>query len=47
MGQALEAAEKEVGAPIEVVGFLRFALGEGLERKASDFAAEVAAQLGD
>ncbi len=47
VAKALEAAEKEVGAPIQVAGFLRFALGEGLERKASDFAAEVAAQLGD
>jgi elongation factor Ts len=27
------------------VGFLRYALGEGIEKKQEDFAAEVAAQL--
>ncbi|MCE2510093.1 MAG: elongation factor Ts [Alphaproteobacteria bacterium] len=47
VAKAVAAAEKDVGAPIRVAGFVRFALGEGLERKDSDFAAEVAAQLGD
>ncbi len=47
VAKALEAAEKEIDAPIRVAGFIRFALGEGVERKESDFAAEVAAQLGD
>jgi len=37
---------KEVGAPIQVAGFVRFQLGEGIERKESDFAAEVAAASG-
>lgn len=41
--QALKEAEKEIGAPAKVTGFVRFALGEGIERAASDFAAEVAA----
>jgi elongation factor Ts len=41
-----EAAAKEAGAPIRVTGFARFALGEGIEKEQSDFAAEVAAQLG-
>ncbi len=45
-GEALEAAAKDLGAPIEVAGFHRFQLGEGVEREKSDFAAEVAAQLG-
>lgn len=43
--QAVEDAAKEVGAPIRVAGFIRYQLGEGIERKESDFAAEVAAQL--
>ena len=41
--QAVTAAEKEAGAPIKVKGFVRFALGEGIEKTESDFAAEVAA----
>jgi elongation factor Ts len=41
--QALKAAEKEIGAPARITGFVRFALGEGIERAETDFAAEVAA----
>lgn len=41
--KAVKAAEAGVGAPITVVGFVRFALGEGIEKEESDFAAEVAA----
>jgi elongation factor Ts len=44
--QAVEAAGEEAGAPVTVAGFLRFQLGEGIEREDSDFAAEVAATLG-
>ena len=40
--KAVEAASKALGAPVRVAGFLRFALGEGLEKKKDDFAAEVA-----
>lgn len=40
---ALKAAEAEVGAPIKLTGFVRMVLGEGVERKEEDFAAEVAA----
>jgi elongation factor Ts len=36
-------AAKTVGAPVQLTGFARFALGEGIEKEASDFAAEVAA----
>ena len=32
-----------VGAPVELKGFVRYALGEGIEKETSDFAAEVAA----
>jgi elongation factor Ts len=42
VGKAVQAASTAIGAPIKVAGFLRFALGEGLERKKDDFAAEVA-----
>ncbi|WP_436641791.1 translation elongation factor Ts [Microbaculum sp. FT89] len=41
--KAVKAAEADVGAPIKVVGFVRFALGEGIEKEEADFAAEVAA----
>jgi len=41
--QAVKAAEKDVGAPIKVAAFHRVALGEGLDKKEEDFAAEVAA----
>ncbi len=41
--QAIAAAEKTAGAPIKVAGFVRYALGEGIEKAATDFAAEVAA----
>jgi elongation factor Ts len=44
--QAVKAAEATVGAPIKVAAFVRFALGEGIEREESDFAAEVAAAAG-
>ncbi len=44
--QAVEAAGEAAGAPVAVAGFRRFQLGEGVEREETDFAAEVAAQLG-
>lgn len=43
--KALKEAEKEIGAPAKITGFVRFALGEGIEKEASDFAAEVAAAV--
>jgi len=43
VAKAMEAAAKEAGAPIKITGFYRFALGEGIEKDESDFAAEVAA----
>ncbi len=42
---ALKEAEKEIGAPVKITGFLRFGLGEGVEREDNDFAAEVAAAV--
>jgi elongation factor Ts len=46
VGKAVEKAAKDAGAPIEVTGFVRFQLGEGIEKKTDDFAAEVAKMAG-
>jgi elongation factor Ts len=46
VSDAVEAAGKDAGALIKVTGFVRFALGEGIEKEESDFAAEVAATAG-
>ena len=35
--------QTDAGAPVEIAGFVRFQLGEGIEKEESDFAAEVAA----
>lgn len=43
--QVLESKSKELGDSIEIVDYIRFELGEGIEKKAEDFAAEVAAQM--
>lgn len=45
VSNAVEAAAKDAGGAIKVAGFIRFALGEGVEKKEEDFAAEVAATL--
>ncbi|MFQ5784010.1 MAG: translation elongation factor Ts [Alphaproteobacteria bacterium] len=45
VSKALAEAVKDAGAPVRVSGFVRFALGEGIEKEAADFAAEVASQL--
>ncbi len=42
----LDEAAKEVGAAVGVAAFARFALGEGVEKRQDDFAAEVAAAAG-
>ena len=46
VAQALKEAEGKVGGPIKIAGFVRYALGEGIEKQESDFAAEVAAAAG-
>ncbi|ESW65016.1 elongation factor Ts [Mesorhizobium sp. LSJC268A00] len=43
--QALKDAEKDIGAPAKISAYLRFALGEGIEKEETDFAAEVAAAV--
>jgi len=45
VGKVVENAAKDLGTPVKLTGFVRFALGEGIEKKSEDFAAEVAAQL--
>ena len=43
IAQVVEAAGKAAGTKIELVDYVRFQLGEGIEKVATDFAAEVAA----
>lgn len=43
--KALKESEKEIGAPAKITGFVRFAVGEGIEKEETDFAAEVAATI--
>ncbi len=45
VGEAIKAAESEVGGEIKITGFSRLALGEGVEKEEDDFAAEVAAAV--
>jgi elongation factor Ts len=42
VSQAMKEAEKAVGAPVKLTAFVRFALGEGIEKPKDDFSAEVA-----
>jgi elongation factor Ts len=46
VAQAIKEAEGKVGAPIKVTGFVRFALGEGIDKPTDDFGGEVAALAG-
>jgi elongation factor Ts len=45
--KAVAEAGKEIGAPVKLTGFARMALGAGIEKQATDFAAEVAAAVGN
>ena len=46
VAQAVKEAEGKVGGPVKIAGFVNYALGEGIEKQESDFAAEVAAASG-
>jgi len=46
VSQVLKENEGSVGAPIKLSAFVRYALGEGIEKEETDFAAEVAAAAG-
>jgi len=45
VAQAIEDAAKALGGTAEIVDFIRIEVGEGIEKKEDDFAAEVAAQM--
>jgi elongation factor Ts len=46
VAQVLKEVEGKVGGPVKIGGFIRYALGEGIEKQETDFAAEVAAASG-
>lgn len=46
IADVIKKAEKDVGAPVKLTKFVRYALGEGIEKEVTDFAAEVAATAG-
>jgi elongation factor Ts len=46
VAEVVSSAAKDAGTGIELIGFVRFQLGEGIEKKQEDFAAEVAAAAG-
>ncbi len=46
VAQAVKEAESKVGAPIKITAFVRYALGEGIDRPSDDFGGEVAALAG-
>jgi elongation factor Ts len=46
VAEVVASAAKEAGTSIQLAGFVRFQLGEGIEKKQDDFAAEVAAAAG-
>ena len=47
VSKVIEKAAKDLGAPITVEGFVRFQVGEGIEKAESDFADEVAQMAGN
>jgi elongation factor Ts len=46
ISDVVAAAAKDAGSPIALTDYVRFQLGEGIEKEESDFAAEVAAASG-
>ena len=46
VAQYVENVAKEIGKPMQVIEMVRYEVGEGIEKKEEDFAAEVAAQAG-
>ncbi|MEA2091089.1 MAG: translation elongation factor Ts [Campylobacterota bacterium] len=46
VAQAVEAEAKKLGGSADIVDFVRLEVGEGIEKKVDDFAAEVASQMG-
>ncbi len=46
VAKVIEKAAKDLGAPVAIEGFVRFQVGEGIEKVESDFADEVAKMAG-
>jgi len=46
VAQVVKEAEKTIGAPIKITGFIRYAVGEGIDKPTDDFGGEVAAMAG-
>ncbi len=46
VAQAIKEAEGKVGGPVKITGFVRYALGEGIDKPEGDFAGDVAAMSG-
>ena len=46
VAEVIASAAKDAGTGIQLIGFVRYQLGEGIEKQQSDFAAEVAAAAG-
>jgi elongation factor Ts len=46
VAEVVASAAKDAGTGIQLIGFVRYQLGEGIEKQQSDFAAEVAAAAG-
>ena len=46
IAKLIEKASKDLGAPVEIEGFVRFKVGEGIEKADADFADEVAQMAG-
>jgi elongation factor Ts len=47
VADVLAQAAKDAGKPITIAAYVRYQLGEGIEKATSDFAAEVAAAMGN
>ena len=45
ISEVVANASNEIGVPVSLTGFVRYELGEGIEKAEADFAAEVAATL--
>ena len=46
ISKVIEKTSKELGTPVEITGFVRYQVGEGIEKVDSDFAGEVKAMSG-
>jgi len=46
VAKVVEQASKDLGAPVEIAGFVRYQVGEGIDKPVADFAAEVKATAG-